>query len=293
MSANEIKTNSLSQATMSKEKGNITRYIKWGFIVLFIILTVALRLNLPVISIKAIMFVPMIVFAWIHGSQRYGVRTMIIWFVITWLVSNGFEALSIRTGFPFGHYHYVKMPGPRMLDVPVIIMALYFALSYTSWTVAQMVTGNFGKKIVGIYKIFIPITTAVIMSMFDLVGDPQASTVSSDWVWEHGGAYYGVPISNYAGWIFVVYVFMQIFTWFISKKNIDISKDAVTTNRSYWLEASIVYLSMGLGVVLEGFTRKAHVELYSSMAMISVFTMVFTAMISISNLKYVNNKYEK
>ncbi|WP_175470619.1 carotenoid biosynthesis protein [Pedobacter hartonius] len=291
MSTNQITTNSLSQAAISKEKANITQYIKWGFIILFIILTVAVRIDLPVIPIKAIMFVPMIVFAWIHGSQRYGISTMIIWFVITWLVSNGFEALSIRTGFPFGHYHYAKMPGPRVLDVPIIIMALYFALSYTSWTVAQMVTGNFGKKIVGVYQIFIPITTAVIMSMFDLVGDPQASTLSSDWVWERGGAYYGVPISNYAGWIFVVYVFMQIFTWFISKKNIDVSKDAVTTSRSYWLEASIVYLSMGLGVVLEGFTRTAHVEVYSSMAMISVFTMVFTAMISISNLKFINNKF--
>jgi uncharacterized membrane protein len=287
MSIKEIKTNSLSQTAMNKDKGNITKYIKWGFIILFIILTVVVRLNLPFIPIKAIMFVPMIVFAWIHGSQRYGLKNMIIWFVIIWLVSNGFEALSVRTGFPFGHYHYVRMPGPRVLDVPVIIMAMYFALSYTSWTVAQIVTGNFGKKIVGIHKIFIPLTTAFIMTMFDLVGDPQASTISSDWVWEKGGVYYGVPISNYAGWVFVVYVSMQIFTLFISKKNIDVSKDAVTTKRSYWLEASIVYLSIGLGVVLEGFARTTHVEIYSSMAMISVFTMVFTAMISISNIKYI------
>jgi putative membrane protein len=287
MSAEEIKMNSPAQTIMSKDKSSTAIYIKWGAIILFIILTVCIRLDLPFIPVKAIMFLPMIVFAWIHGTQRYGLKNMIIWFVITWVVSNGFEALSVSTGFPFGHYHYFRMPGPRVLDVPVIIMAMYFALSYTSWTVAQMVTGNFGKKIVGIYKIIIPITTAFVMTMFDLTSDPQASTISSDWVWKNGGAYYGVPISNYAGWVFVVYIFMQIFTLFISKKNLDVSKDAVTTKRSYWLEASIVYLSIGLGVVLEGFARTAHVEIYSSMAMISVFTMVFTAMISISNIKYI------
>lgn len=290
MSAKQIKTNSSSQTAMSKNQGNTTKYIKWGSIFLFIILTVFVRLNLPFITIKAIMFVPMIVFAWIHGTQRYGLKNMIIWFVITWVVSNGFESLSVHTGFPFGYYYYCRMPGPRVLDVPLIIMAMYFALSYTSWTVAQIITWNFGKKIVGIYKIIIPGTTAFIMTMFDLSSDPQASTISSDWVWVNGGAYYGVPISNFAGWVFVVYVFMQIFTLYISRKNMDVSKDAVTTKRSYWLEASIVYLSIGLGVVLEGLARTAHVEIYSSMAMISVFTMVFVAMISILNI---NNNFNK
>ncbi|WP_316825434.1 carotenoid biosynthesis protein [Pedobacter miscanthi] len=287
MTTKEIELNSPTHTPQRKVKRNTVKYIKWGAIILFIILTALVRLDVPFIPVKAVMFVPMIIFAWIHGTQRYGIKNMIIWFVITWLVSNGFETLSIHTGFPFGHYHYGRMPGPRVLDVPIIIMAMYFALSYISWTVAQMVIGNFGKKITGIYKISIPIATGIIMTMFDLIGDPQASTISSDWVWEQRGAYFGVPIGNFAGWVFVVYVFMQMFTLFISKKNNDISKDAVTTEKSYWLEASVVYLTVGLGVVLEGFVRTAHVEIYASMAMISIFTMVFTAMVSISNIKYI------
>lgn len=267
-------------------KSKILDYIKWAAIILFIIFTIFRRLNIQPISLmlQIGMFATMVVFSWIHGSQRYGIKNMCIWFIITWIVSNGFEGLSIKTGFPFGHYYYT-MPGPRILDVPLMIMVIYFGLSYTSWTVAQAVTGYFSKKITGIYKLIIPVTTALVMSMWDLVTDPQASTIASSWVWRNGGNYYGVPVSNFAGWVLVVYVFMQIFTLFIANKNLDISKDNITSKKTYWLEAVIIYLFMGLGVLLEGFTHTDHIAIYTSMAMVSVFTMVFTAGISLLNIK--------
>lgn len=286
MFANKMKPKSFTSTTI--HAGHTIDYVKWGLIFLFMIFTILVRLNVSFIPIKALMFLPMIVFAWIHGTQRYGFKNMMVWFVITWLVSHGFEALSVRTGFPFGHYHYERMPGPRVLDVPLIIMAVYFALGYTSWTIAQMVSGNFEKKAVGIYKFIVPLTAAFVMTMFDLTSDPQAATISSDWVWENGGAYYGVPLSNYFGWVFVVYVFMQIFMIFISHKNKDVRRNSVITKRTYWLEASIIYLIMGLGVVLEGIVRTEHADLYSSMALVSVFTMVFTAGVSMLNLKHIH-----
>jgi putative membrane protein len=44
---------------------------------------------------------------------------------------------------------------------------------------------------------------------------------------------------------------------------------------------------MGLSVVLEGFVHTDHVEIYGSMTMISFFTVVFVASISLLNIRNV------
>ncbi|WP_238916464.1 carotenoid biosynthesis protein [Clostridium sp. YIM B02555] len=278
-------TNVNVKPTVGTKNNKNLNYIKLGIIFLLSISTIMMRINIPMLDgAKYIFFISLAAFAWIHGSQRYGLKNMIIWFVITWIVSNCFEGLSVKTGFPFGHYHYTT-PGPRILDVPAYIMIAYFGIAYTSWTITQALTRHFSKKIVGVQKIIIPITTAIIMTMWDIVTDPQASTIHQTWIWENGGDYFGVPISNFVGWVFVVYVFMQIFTLFISTKNLDISKNNVTSKKTYWLEAAIVYLIMGLGVVLEGITHTDHIEIYGCMAMMSVFTVVFVSYISLLNIK--------
>ena len=282
----DLKTSTNTNGSVNLGTNKILDYFKWACILLIAICTFLMRLNInsKLQILTRIIFVLLFIFAFFHGTQRYGIKNMLIWFVITWIVSNGFEGLSIKMGFPFGNYHYTS-PGPRFLDVPLIIMVAYFGLAYMSWCVAQVVTTHFSKKFVGAYKFLIPFMTAFVMSMWDLVTDPQASTIGGSWIWEKGGAYYGVPISNFFGWLFVIFIFMQIFTLFMSNKNTDISPDNITSKKSYWLQPVLLYLTLGLGVVLEGFTHVENVEIYSSMAMVSLFTIVFTAIISILNIK--------
>src|SRR5262245_5726171 len=50
----------------------------------------------------------------------------LIFFVITFIVSNFYENLSILTGFPFGHYHYTETLGPKLFLVPLLIAPAYF-----------------------------------------------------------------------------------------------------------------------------------------------------------------------
>ncbi|BCZ47304.1 hypothetical protein psyc5s11_33710 [Clostridium gelidum] len=259
-------------------------YINWCAVTLIVIITLLMKFNI-ITNVTGRIFIPMFIFAWIHGTQRYGLKNMGIWFILTWIVSNLFEGLSIMTGFPFGHYYYAGEMGPRIWNVPIFIMVAYFAISYTSWTVTHVVTSHFNKKIEGIYKFIIPITSALLMTMWDLVTDPQASTVSSSWIWKDGGNYFGVPISNFIGWVFVVYFFSQIFTLFISNKNLDFSKNSLTSKKMYWVQPCIIYLAMGLGVVIDGFTHVEHTEIYASMGMIAFFTVVFNAGIGLLNIK--------
>lgn len=266
-----------------KSKFNIA---VWIIIAVLLLATIVTRLALDIpnlVVMKMIFYFSLAIFGWVHGIKRYGFKNMFIWFIVTWLISNFFEGLSVKMGFPFGNYHYTA-PGPRIFEVPVYIMIAYFGIVYVSWTVTQSLLAQFNEKIKGVMKFILPISTAIVMTMWDLSTDVVSSQLVKTWIWEDGGGFFGVPISNFVGWVFVVYCFMQVFTVFIANKNYDVSKENITSNKIYWLQASIVYLIMGLGLVLEGFMQKTNTDIYQSMAMISVFTVVFVSFISINNI---------
>jgi uncharacterized membrane protein len=44
------------------------------------------------------------------------------------------------------------------------------------------------------------VLSALIMTSWDLMNDP-ISVAGGRWVWGENGAYFGIPLSNYAGWI--------------------------------------------------------------------------------------------
>ncbi len=272
---------------LAKDKNKIIQYVKWLCIASYVVLLCLKKLsltNIPIDVLSILNFIPLIVFGWIHGTQRYGFKNMIIWFIITWIVSNFFEGFSVAFGFPFGNYHY-NIVGFRIWDVPISIMPTYFGIAYTSWIVAQAAIGHFSSEIKGMYKFIVPISSALVMTMYDLVQDPIASTIQGQWIWEEGGAYFGVPITNFAGWVFVVYVFMQIFTLFISKQDISVKNKGIDSKKRFWYEAVVMYLAMGLGFVLEAFVCKENTEIITSMGMISIFTMVFISIIALLNVK--------
>ena len=65
----------------------------------------------------------------------------LIFFVITFIVSNFYENLSILTGFPFGHYHYTETLGPKLFLVPLLIAPAYFGCGYLAWSLAHVLVG--------------------------------------------------------------------------------------------------------------------------------------------------------
>ena len=45
------------------------------------------------------------------------------------------------------------------------------------------------------------------------------ATIRHLWIWEQGGGYFGVPLTNYLGWFFTVYVFFQLFALSLESLN--------------------------------------------------------------------------
>ena len=49
------------------------------------------------------------------------------------------------------------------------------------------------------------------MTQWDVVMEPAVSTIAKAWIWHDGGAHFGVPLSNYAGWLLTSWLFYQAF----------------------------------------------------------------------------------
>lgn len=270
---------------MFKENFKTFSKLRWSLIFLFLMVNILLiftyqnsnLLALDSFLVTALLFI----LAVFHGRERYGGKNIAIFFLITWAVSFFFENLSIATGFPFGFYHY--SPSLGLLTVPLIIIFAYFAIGYLAWMLAHVLTDQYTKKLQGKQVFMVPFIAAFIMVMWDLTVDPISSTLQGLWVWTTPGAYFGVPISNFFGWFLVVYLFFQIFALYLSRYDIlEPEKLSKISNKPYWMEAVAIYGITALGTILSVFYQYNDITI--SMALITVFTMVFVALLALVNI---------
>ena len=94
---------------------------------------------------------PPAVFAIVHGSLLYRLKG-VLFFAFTCLgVAVIAEGLSLRTGFPFGHYHFTEVMGPKLFGLPLLL-----ALAYSGTAPGMLgilILGIRGKPIAG-YRVF-------------------------------------------------------------------------------------------------------------------------------------------
>lgn len=104
------------------------------------------------------------------------------------------EIAGVRLGFPFGRYHYTGALLPLVAGVPLAMFAPWVVLvDHAGRLAARAGAGRTAAVVAG----------SLWMTAIDLVVDPVAAGPLRYWVWEEGGAWYGVPLSNFAGWIAV------------------------------------------------------------------------------------------
>jgi len=121
-----------------------------------------------------------------HSLRDLGGLGALRFFVCSAGIGYLFEVVGVHTGFPFGEYHYNNSGGlgPELLGVPVTIPLLWATLSYFSYTSTRH-----------------PLASSLLMVVTDLTVDPLFSKF--DWHWLTPGQYFGVPITNFLGWLLV------------------------------------------------------------------------------------------
>src|ERR1700687_1653911 len=222
-------------------------YVLWVLALVYGAATFANMLFSLSIPIGEVLFVS-VAFSLIHGAMRYGWAGIVTFIVISLVVSNILENTSILTGFPFGHYHYTDMLGPKLFLVPLLIGPAYFANGYFAWVIGNVLVGDVRRGSSAFTTFAVPFIASFVMVMWDLTFDPRASTIEHQWIWEQGGGYFGVPLTNYLGWFFTVYVFLQLFALFVRFRPAP-NQPARTFPRSYYAQAVLMYAEMGLSAV--------------------------------------------
>ena len=231
-------------------------------------------------------------FGLVHGAMRYRWSGIVTFIVIALVVSNILENTSILTGFPFGHYHYTDTLGPKLFLVPLVIGVAYFSTGYLAWTLSTVLVGDLRRASSALTTFAVPFIASFLMVVWDLCLDPTASTINHLWVWEQGGGYFGVPLTNYLGWFLTVYVFFQLFALFLRFRSAA-PEETQPLSRSYLAQAVVMYGVMGLAFVLtylvdhgsSQVTDAAGVvwqtgSIAEARAAVSIFTMIFAAVLS-------------
>jgi putative membrane protein len=140
----------------------------------------------------------------VMAFRDLGPRRALGWLGLGFAVAFGAEYASTRTGFPFGLYHYTGATAGRELflwNVPFFDPLSFPFLAYASWCVARRVLGR--SRGPGVLSL-----SALLMMLLDVVMDPLAVR-GGRWFLGHlfhypeGGAWFGVPLSNFAGWFLV------------------------------------------------------------------------------------------
>src|SRR5256712_1537990 len=229
------------------ERNKLTTTILWVLAAAYAVALVgniSFGLGIPI----AVILLISVAFALIHGAVRYGWTGIAAFVVISLVVSNILENISILTGFPFGHYHYTDALGPELFLVPLLIGPAYFANGYFAWVIGNVLVGELRRGFNAFLTVAVPFIAAFVMVMWDLTLDPRASTIQHQWIWEQGGGYFGVPLTNYLGWFFTVYLFLQLFALFVRFR----PGNETTRNfpRSHYAQALLTYAVMGLTPVL-------------------------------------------
>jgi lycopene beta-cyclase len=128
-------------------------------------------------------------------AQFAGVRRATLVVITVAAAAWASEVLGSKTAIPFGAYHYTESLQPQLLGVPLLIPLAWLMMLPPSWAVAQRLTGRHtGPAFVAV--------SALAFAAWDLFLDPQMVRWGL-WTWDAPGAYFGIPLVNFAGWLLV------------------------------------------------------------------------------------------
>lgn len=164
----------------------------------------------------------------VASSCKLGVTRTFLFTLSAWLIAYVSEFSSVRTGLPFGLYHYIPCTTNCELwicGIPFMDSLSFTFLSYTSWTTARVfLSPSNGRGLTfrliegdgkGRFSWRIVLLGAFLMMLLDVVIDPLSLRgdrwfLGKIYYYPVPGAYFGVTIANFIGWFVVGAVTMTL-----------------------------------------------------------------------------------
>jgi putative membrane protein len=135
------------------------------------------------------------------------------------LYAYGIEYIGVHTGWPYGPFEYLVDLGPTVSGVPLGLPVFFLPLVVNAYLLVLLLLGDLADKtLVRLLSVI-----ALVLTM-DVVLDPGAVGLGF-WQYDEPGAvllggafgtqggFYGVPLSNYAGWVLSATVAVVTLDW--------------------------------------------------------------------------------
>ncbi len=107
---------------------------------------------------------------------------------LSWLA----EYAGHTSGLIFGKYHYTSLLQPQIGGVPLLIPLAWLMMLPPAWAVTS-------RLISPSRRLAFAALSGLAFTAWDLYLDPQMAAKQL-WVWDQPGAYFGIPLVNFAGW---------------------------------------------------------------------------------------------
>ena len=177
-----------------------------------------------------------------------------------YLIAFASEWLSINTGFPYGWYYYIDTTSSRELwvaGVPFFDSLSYVFLAYCSyatalfilsplkawrWNVVTLETRSLRRSFSAL------LLGSFLQTFLDIVIDPVALQgnrwfLGQIYGYREQGLHFGVPLSNYGGWLLTSFCLLAAFQ-LIDARRLDDAPKGVFTLPFRSLLGPILYLSI-------------------------------------------------
>ncbi len=173
-------------------------------------------------------------------SLHLGVRRMLLFGVAGYAIAWISEFSSIHTGFPYGLYYYIEATRGRevwVLGVPLMDSLSYVFLAYASYSLAVFIIApiRFTGPVLYVletrkirHSLYTALLGTLLFVYLDIIIDPVALH-GHDWFlgqiygYPGGGIYFGVPLSNFAGWFltgFLMILALQMIDRGLERENL-------------------------------------------------------------------------
>jgi uncharacterized membrane protein len=145
----------------------------------------------------------------LYSKQQLGLKRSLQFMLPAVCLSLGSELLGTSTGFPFGAYSYLSGLGYKILDlVPFTIPLSWFYMGFASFLLA-CTSLKWGDH--WLQRLEAIALGAMMLTAWDFVLDPAMSQAQYPfWEWHQFGAFFGMPLQNFAGWMGTGALFMTV-----------------------------------------------------------------------------------
>ncbi|SEM24826.1 carotenoid biosynthesis protein [Nonomuraea pusilla] len=151
-------------------------------------------------------------------AASYGWARSSAAFAAAALTGYAAEFAGVRTGLPFGEYRYTGVLRPELAGVPTAVAAAWGGMGLAAYAVGRAAFGQgaaspprAASRRGRFLRSGWPALAggACALTAWDLFLDPQMIRLGL-WEWSGAGAYRGVPVSNFAGWLAVSLLVMAV-----------------------------------------------------------------------------------